>query len=134
MWKYQGSYLTLCIEKGLNLGQVIGFSTMTNAPAHKTISVKEFLAQKLITEKEYPSYSPDMDPNNFKLFSENKVWLKVMKISRYWRYQKMRREHWKLLHNRRSKNVSNSGSIVGKSIAAQRVYFEGDPSQLAVNI
>jgi hypothetical protein len=45
----------------------------SNAPAHKTISVKEFLAQKLITEKEYPSYSPDMDPNNFKLFSENKV-------------------------------------------------------------
>jgi hypothetical protein len=31
-----------------------------NAPAHK-----QFLAQKLITKMEDPSYSPDLAPNNF---------------------------------------------------------------------
>jgi uncharacterized protein involved in tellurium resistance len=36
-----------------------------NAPAHKVHSVKQFLDQKSITEQEYPSYSPDMAPNDF---------------------------------------------------------------------
>jgi transposase len=31
-----------------------------NAPAHEALSVKQFLAQKLITEMEYPPYSPDL--------------------------------------------------------------------------
>jgi hypothetical protein len=76
MWKYQGSYLTLCIEKGLNLGQVIGFSTMTNATAHKALSVKEFLAQKLITEMEHLSSSPDLVLNDLSLFQKIKFTLK----------------------------------------------------------
>jgi hypothetical protein len=29
-----------------------------NAPAHKALSVKQFLAQKSITEMEHPTYSP----------------------------------------------------------------------------
>jgi histone-lysine N-methyltransferase SETMAR len=39
-----------------------------NAPAHKAISVKQFLAQKSITEMEHPPYSPDLVPNDFWLF------------------------------------------------------------------
>jgi hypothetical protein len=55
-------------KKGLNFGPTIGFCTMT-APAHKALSVKQFLAQKLITEMEYPSYSHHLAPNDFWLFT-----------------------------------------------------------------
>jgi transposase len=34
------------------------------APAHKALSVKQFLAQKSITEMEYPPCSPDLAPND----------------------------------------------------------------------
>jgi hypothetical protein len=36
-----------------------------NASAHKVLSVKQFLGQKLITEMEHPSYSPDLALNDF---------------------------------------------------------------------
>jgi histone-lysine N-methyltransferase SETMAR len=42
-----------------------------NAAAHKALSVKQFLAQKSITEMEHPPYSPDLAPN-----SKNEVCLK----------------------------------------------------------
>jgi hypothetical protein len=35
-----------------------------NAPAYKVLSVKQFLAQKLITETEHPPYSPDLAPSD----------------------------------------------------------------------
>jgi hypothetical protein len=34
-----------------------------NAPAHKILSVKQFLFQKSITEMEHPPYSPDLALN-----------------------------------------------------------------------
>jgi hypothetical protein len=46
------------------------------APAHKTLSVEQFLAQKSITEMEHPSYSPDLAPNYFWLFPKMKSVLK----------------------------------------------------------
>jgi hypothetical protein len=47
----------------------------------------------------------------------NKVCSKGTKTSGYWRHLKgkMWRRHWKLFHDRCSKNVSSSGSIVGLS-------------------
>jgi len=33
-----------------------------NAPDHKTLSVREFLATKQITVLEHPAYSPDLSP------------------------------------------------------------------------
>jgi histone-lysine N-methyltransferase SETMAR len=39
-----------------------------NAPAHKALSVKQFLAQKSIIEMEHPPCSPDVAPNDFWLF------------------------------------------------------------------
>jgi histone-lysine N-methyltransferase SETMAR len=47
-----------------------------NAPAHKALSVKYFLAQKLITEMEHPPYSPDLALNDFWLFPNIKSSLK----------------------------------------------------------
>jgi len=37
----------------------------------------------------------------------------MTKISKYWRQRKMWRWYWKLFHKKSSKNISNSGSIVG---------------------
>jgi transposase len=47
-----------------------------NASAHKALSVKQFLAQKSITEMEHPPYSPDFAPKNFWLFTKLKSALK----------------------------------------------------------
>jgi hypothetical protein len=47
-----------------------------NAPAHKTLSVKQFLAQKSITEIEHPPCSLDFAPNDFCLFLNVKSALK----------------------------------------------------------
>jgi hypothetical protein len=38
---------------------------LNNTPAHKTLSVKQFLAQKPIIEMEHSPYSPDLAPNDF---------------------------------------------------------------------
>jgi hypothetical protein len=43
-----------------------------NAPAHKALSVKQFLAQKLINEMENPSYFHVLAPNYFWLFPKIK--------------------------------------------------------------
>jgi hypothetical protein len=39
-----------------------------DAPAHKTLSAKQFLAQKSITEMKYPRCSSDLAPNDFLRF------------------------------------------------------------------
>jgi hypothetical protein len=50
-------------------------------PADKALSVEQFLAQKLVTEMEYPPYSPDLVLNDVWLFPKI-VWLRT-KISGY---------------------------------------------------
>jgi hypothetical protein len=47
-----------------------------NAPAHKALSVKRFLAQKLITELEHPPCFRDLAPNDFWLLLKIKSSLK----------------------------------------------------------
>jgi transposase len=48
-----------------------------NAPTQKSLSVKEFLAQKSITEMEHPPYFPDLSPNTlWRLLSKIKSALK----------------------------------------------------------
>ena len=47
-----------------------------NAPAHTTLSVREFLATKQITVLEHPAYSPDLAPSDFFLFPKIKEILK----------------------------------------------------------
>jgi hypothetical protein len=41
-----------------------------NAPAHKALSVKQFLAKKSITEMEHLPYSPDLAPNDSGCFDK----------------------------------------------------------------
>jgi hypothetical protein len=44
----------------------------TNAPAHKALSVKQFLAQKSVIEMEHPHFSPDLVLNDFWRFQKLK--------------------------------------------------------------
>jgi hypothetical protein len=46
------------------------------APSHKALSLKQFLAQKSITEMEHPPCSHDLAPSNFWLFPKIKSALK----------------------------------------------------------
>jgi hypothetical protein len=39
-----------------------------NAPAHRSVLVKNFLANDNVTTLEHPQYSPDLAPINFYLF------------------------------------------------------------------
>jgi hypothetical protein len=64
--------MNVCRGKGLNFGLMIGFSTMTMAPAHKALSVKQFLAQKSLTVMEHLPCSPDVALNDIWLFPEIK--------------------------------------------------------------
>jgi hypothetical protein len=41
-----------------------------NAPAHKALTVKQFLAQKAITDMEHPAYFPDLALNDFWLYQQ----------------------------------------------------------------
>jgi hypothetical protein len=47
-----------------------------NAPAHKARFVKQFLAQKSITEKKHPPCFPDLAPNDLWLFPKMQSALK----------------------------------------------------------
>jgi hypothetical protein len=47
-----------------------------NAPAHRTLTFKQLLAQKPMTEMEHQPYSPDFVPNDFWLFLKTKSALK----------------------------------------------------------
>jgi hypothetical protein len=49
-----------------------------NAPAHKALAVKQYLAPKSITEMEHPPYFLDLAPNDFWPFPEI-VFLKRIK-------------------------------------------------------
>jgi hypothetical protein len=67
--------MKLCVEKGLNLAQDWNLHH-DNAPAHKALFVKKFMAQKFITEMKPPSHSPHLDTNNLWLFPKIKSALK----------------------------------------------------------
>jgi hypothetical protein len=111
--------MKLCVENCLNFGPVNGFSTVT-APAHKELSVKQFLAEKSITEMEHSPYSPDLAPNYFWLFPETKPTLKGRNFQGTEDIQKRGGGRnmtmaQKVIPRREFGNVSACGSIVGLS-------------------
>jgi hypothetical protein len=51
-----------------------------NAPVHRVLFVKQFLAQKSITEIKHLPFSPDLVPNDFWLFPKIKSALKGLRF------------------------------------------------------
>lgn len=47
-----------------------------NAPSHRSILIRQFLAQKQVTVLDHPPYSPDLAPCDFFLFPKLKIPLK----------------------------------------------------------
>jgi hypothetical protein len=65
----------LCVRKARTLAN-FWILSHGNAPAHGALSVKQFLAQKPITEMEHLAHPPDMAPNDLWLFPKIKFSLK----------------------------------------------------------
>jgi hypothetical protein len=83
-----------------------------NAPAHKALSVKQFLTQILITEMEHPPHSSDLALNDFWLFPKIKPALMGQRLHDTEDSQK---NVTVAVLQQSSKNFSNSGSITGLS-------------------
>jgi len=130
IWKYWSCYVKLCIDKAWTLAQQL------DSPPWQCSSSQGTLCQAVSGPKiDYWNGTPTLFPwfgSKWLLaVSKNKVCLKGVKISGYWRHSnKMWWQHWKLVHNGSYKNVSSSRSIVGLSmyVAAEGEYFRGDPS------
>jgi hypothetical protein len=83
------------------------------APAHKALSVKQFLAQKSITEVEHSPCSPDFALNYFWLFPKSV--LKGRRFQDTEDIQKTVTTALKAVPQQEFQNISNSGSIIGLS-------------------
>jgi len=99
-----------------------------NASAHKALSLKQFLAQKSITEMEHPLYS--LGSEWLLAVSKNKVYLKGTKISEYWTHSKNVMMATKAIPWQEfQKYFHQCQHHWAKCIAGQGEYYEGDHTQ-----
>jgi hypothetical protein len=94
------------------------------APAHKALSVREFLATKQIIMLEHPAYSPDLVPSDFFLFP------KIKEISKGRFFDDIRTNTTAVLKAIPQNEFQNCFEGWTRSwhrcIASQGEYFEGD--------
>jgi len=103
------------IPQGQTVNQAYYVEIPDNAPADKVCSVKQFLDQKSITEKEHASYSSHLVLNDFWLFPKIQSALQGRRFQDTEDIQNNVMMALKAIPQLSSKNVSNSCSIIGLS-------------------
>jgi len=101
-----------------------------NAPSHRALTTREFLAHKgIITLLRLP-YSPDLAPCNFFLFPKMKLQLKGRRFDRV---EEMQRESQNVLGTLREQDFQHAFQQQqrrwDRCVTAQGDYFEGDAAQ-----
>jgi hypothetical protein len=104
-----------------------------NIPAQK-VFYKAFLAQKSITEMEYPSYYPDLAPSDFWLFPKIKYTLKGCRFQDTEDTKKVIIAMKAILQQEFHKCFQQCQHCWAKCIAAQGEYFKRDPSQYTLHV
>jgi len=100
-----------------------------NAPFHRALVTREFLAHKGIITLPHPPYSPDLAPCDFFLFPKMKLQLKCRRFDRV----EIKRESQNVLGTPREKYFQHAFQQWQRHwdrwVAAQGDYFEGDAAQ-----
>ena len=98
-----------------------GSSTMTNAPIHNTVSVRQLLVKKQITALDHPPYSPDLAWCDFWLFHRLKIVIKGTHFSSSEEITaSVTKELKSLKQEEFSKRASTDGRIECRSALTQR--------------
>jgi hypothetical protein len=98
--------------------------------AHRALSVKQFLAQKSVTEKKHLSHSLYLVPNDFWLFPKIKCTLERVRFPDIEDIQINVTMALKAIPQQEFRKCFQQWQHRwAKCIAAQGEYFEGDPSQ-----
>jgi len=100
-----------------------------NAPAHNTLSVKQFLANKNTTVLQHPPYSPDLTPCNFHLFPKIKS---VLKGTHFVSAENMKAKMMEILNSLTEHDLRNCFEHwqhrMQLCVNSEGNYFEGDRS------
>jgi len=98
-----------------------------NVPCHTAISVKEFLAKKVISVFPQPPYSPHLSPRDFFLFPKFKFHLKVRYLGTVDNIQKVLTDQlWALPHEDFQHCYGEWEQRIRRCVASEGNYFEGD--------
>jgi len=101
-----------------------------NAPSHRALVTREFLAHKGIITLPHPPYSPDLAPCDFFFFPKMKLQLMGRRFDRV---EEIQRESQNVLGTLREQDFQHAFQQWqrrwDRCVAAQGDYFEGDAAQ-----
>ena len=91
-----------------------------NAPAHRSVLVKDFLAKNNVTTLEHPPHSPDLVPAEFYLFLRLRPSLNGQCFCDVTGIIKNATEELKRLSKNASRNVSYNFTVAGRCVYLQK--------------